>query len=84
MDRKTDRQNRELQNDLGLIGEVVKPHGIGGEIKVYLYSEQPENFQRYKKIVLQEPTGSGTETYTVIKSREQGKLAILQLEGVET
>ena len=84
MDRKTDRRNRELNDDLGMIGEVVKPHGIRGEIKVYLYSEQPENFKQYKKIVLQEPTGSGTETYNVVKSREQGKLAILRLEGVGT
>ncbi|MDX2434540.1 MAG: ribosome maturation factor RimM [Desulfobacterales bacterium] len=84
MDRNADRRNRELQDDLGLIGEVVKPHGIRGEIKVFLYSEQPENLQQYKKIVLQEPMGSGTETYNVIKSREQGKIAILQLEGVGT
>jgi len=84
MDRKTDRRNRELNDDLGMIGEVVKPHGIRGEIKVYLYSEQPENFKQYKKIVLQERTGSGTETYNVVKSREQGKLAILRLEGVGT
>ena len=84
MDRRINRRNRELNDDLGMIGEVVKPHGIRGEIKVYLYSEQPENFKQYKKIVLQEPTGSGTETYNVVKSREQGKLAILRLEGVGT
>ena len=84
MTRKTDRRNRELQDDFGLIGEIVKPHGIRGELKVYLYSEQPENLQQYKKIVLQEPTGSGTETYNVVKSRGQGKLAILRLEGVGT
>ena len=84
MDRKTDRRNSEVHDELGMIGEVVKPHGIRGEIKVYLYSEQPENFKLYKKIVLQERTGSGTETYNVVKSREQGKLAILRLEGVGT
>ena len=84
MTLKIDRGDRELRDDLGIIGEVVKPHGIRGELKVYLYSGQPENFKQYKKIVLQEPTGSGTETYNVIKSREQGKLVILQLEGVGT
>lgn len=84
MIRKIDRSNRELQDDLGMIGEVARPHGIHGEVKVYLYSGQPENLQQYKKIVLQEPTGSSTETYNVVKSREQGKLAILQLQGVDT
>ena len=84
MTRKTDRRNPELQDDFGLIGEIVKPHGIRGEVKVYLFSEQPENIKQYKKIVLQEATDSRQETYSVIKSREQGKLAILQLEGVGT
>ena len=84
MTRKTDRRNPELQDDFGLIGEIVKPHGIRGEVKVYLFSEQPENLKKYKKIVLQELTDSAQETYTVVKSREQGKLAILQLEGVVT
>jgi 16S rRNA processing protein RimM len=84
MTRKTDRRNCELYDDFGLIGEIVKPHGIRGEVKAYLYSEQPENLKQYKKIVLQEPAGSGIETYNVVKCREQGKLAILQLEGVGT
>jgi 16S rRNA processing protein RimM len=84
MTRMTARRNPELHDDLGLIGEIVKPHGIRGEVKAYLYSEQPENLKQYKKIVLQEPAGSGTETYSIIKSREQGKLAILQLENVGT
>ena len=84
MTRKTDRRNPELQDDFGLIGEIVKPHGIRGEVKVYLFSEQPENLKQYKKIVLQEPTDRGQETYSVVKSREQGKLGILQLEGVGT
>ena len=84
MDRKTDRRNRELQDDLVIIGEVVKPHGIRGEVKVYLYSERPENLKQHKKIILQESAGSGTKKYNVVKSREQGKLAILRLEGVGT
>jgi 16S rRNA processing protein RimM len=84
MSRNTDRLDRELQDDLVLIGEVVKPHGIRGEIKVYLFSEKPGNFKQYKEIFLQEPTGRGTEAFTVVKSREHGKLAILQLESVGT
>ena len=82
MTRNSERLNPELLDDLVMIGEIVKPHGIRGEVKVYSYSERPENFKHYKKIVLQEPAGSGTEIYKVVKSREQGKLAILQLEGV--
>ncbi len=68
--------------DLVMIGEIVKPHGIRGEVKVHSYSGRPENFQHYTEIVLQEPAENRTKIYKVAKSREQGKLAILQLEGV--
>lgn len=79
-----DQRGRKSQDDLVIIGEVVKPHGIRGEIKVYLFSEEPGNFKQYKKIYLQGPAGGGTEVFKVVKSREQGKLAILQLENVVT
>jgi len=82
MTRDSERPNPELADDLVVIGEIVKPHGIKGEIKVYSYSERPENFKHYKEIILQEPVGSRKRLYRVLKSREQGKLAILQLEGV--
>jgi 16S rRNA processing protein RimM len=84
MIRDSDRRNPALGDDLVMIGKIVKPHGIRGEVKVYSFSEQPENFKHYKKVVLQEKAGSGPEIYTVAKSREQGKLAILKLEGVAT
>jgi len=74
----------ELQGDYVKIGEIAKPHGIKGEVKVYPYSGRPENFKNYKQIVLQKYSDSGTETYKVVKSREQGKLAILELEGVRS
>jgi len=67
-----------------MIGEVVKPHGIRGEVKVYPFSEQPENFRKYKKIVLQKPADEEPATYSIAKSREQGKLAVLQLDGIAT
>ncbi|UCD66556.1 MAG: 16S rRNA processing protein RimM [Deltaproteobacteria bacterium] len=84
MTRNSDRRKAELTADLVMIGEITKPHGIRGEVKVYSYSEKPENFKHYKNVVLQEPTESGTKIYEVIKSRVQGKLVILQLESVAT
>jgi 16S rRNA processing protein RimM len=84
MNRKTDRLPRELQDDFVLIGEVVKPHGIRGEIKVYPFSEQPENFKKYKKIVLQPSADAEKQAYTVAGCRVQGKLAIIQLDEIKT
>ena len=85
MSRKAGQRNRDMQDiDLVMIGEVVKPHGVKGEVKAYLYSEKPENFKHYVKIVLQVPTEGGTDTYDIIASRVQGKFAILKLAGVGT
>ena len=78
----SDGRKPEMADDLVVIGEIVKPHGIRGEVKVYSYSEKPENFKHYNEIVLQKPAANGTYIYKVVKCREQGTLAILQLEGV--
>lgn len=79
-----DRQDHDLQEDLVVIGEVVKPHGIRGEIKAFLFSEKPENFKQYKKIILQAEIDSRVEVFKIVDSRKQGKLAILKLEGIDT
>jgi 16S rRNA processing protein RimM len=84
MSRNSRRQNSELVDEFVKIGEIVKPHGIRGELKVYTYSEQPENFKHYKYVLLQETAGSRTAIYNVVNSRVQGKMAILQLKGIAT
>ena len=84
MTRDYQRQNSELQHDLVKIGEIIKPHGIKGAVKVYSYSGQPENFKNYNKIVLQKTLESGTKIYKIVKSRVQDKVAILELESVTT
>jgi len=82
MTRNSDRPDPELQDDLVMIGEIAKPHGIRGEVKVYSYSGRPDNFKLYKKIILKRPAESRVDTYKVVKSREKGKMAILELEGI--
>jgi 16S rRNA processing protein RimM len=76
------RLNSGGQDDLVKIGEVIKPHGIKGEVKVFSYSGRPENFKNYNTIVLQQISESGTQIYRIVKSRAQGKVAILELDGV--
>lgn len=79
---EADRENAAAAAGLVKIGEIVKPHSIRGEVKVYPYSGQPENFRDYRQVVLQEQAAGGMSAYKVVNSRGQGKLAILQLEGV--
>jgi 16S rRNA processing protein RimM len=82
MTRNKNRLTQEVEKDLVLIGEIVKPHGVRGEVKAYLYSEQPGNIKEYDAVVLQSKPDARTETFDIIRSREQGKTAILQLDGI--
>jgi 16S rRNA processing protein RimM len=66
------------------IGEVIRPHGIRGEVKIYSFSGASENFRNYKRIVLHDPAGTRSGSYEIVKSRMQGKLAILQLAGISS
>jgi len=65
-----------------LLGKVSKAHGIRGEIKVYPYSGDPEQFVRsYRRLYLApEPGGIPTE-YAVEKSRIQSGQILLKLEN---
>lgn len=67
-----------------LVGKVAKPHGIRGEIKVYPYSGQQDNFLGYKEIFLAAGEDEARIPYAVESSRVQGKLALLKLSGVST
>ena len=43
-----------------MIGEVLKPQGIRGEVKIKPYAANHEDFRRWKKLYLQEKDGSFT------------------------
>lgn len=76
------------------VGKVTKAHGIKGEIKVFAYSEVPEDFQQYRVLTLvpersestaykREFSGRGSMVeYSVVRCRTKGKAAILILDGV--
>ncbi len=40
-----------------LIGEVLKPHGIRGEVKIKPYAQNPEDFLRWQTLYLKEGGG---------------------------
>lgn len=64
-----------------LLGRITKPHGIRGEVKVYLYSEEPENFLQYGEILLAPENSDERIPYRVVKARIQGKQVLVQFEG---
>ncbi len=67
-----------------LIGKVVKAHGLNGELKIYLHSEQPENAVGYSELLLIDKSGALSAPLSVIKSRVQGKAVIIRLATITT
>ena len=66
------------------VGEIGRPHGIKGEIKVYPYSGNPENFKSYRKLIVQPPGEGAARSYDLHSCRSQGQLAVIKLVGVNT
>lgn len=65
-----------------LIGKVVKPQGLRGELKILCYSGQPENVQNYSELVLMNRQGQLSTPLKIAKSRVQGKSVIVAFEGI--
>ncbi len=65
-----------------LLGKIVKVHGLKGEVKIYSYSGQPNNFHGYNEVFLVDRTGNLTFPLDILKVRVQGKMAIIQLSSV--
>ncbi len=59
-----------------IVGEVLKPQGIRGEIKVKPFTDSPEDFYAFKRVFL------GGEEYRVLKARMGGGAVFLTLRGV--
>ena len=67
-----------------LLGRITKPHGIRGEVKVYPFSGQPENFLNYHKILLGDENNEKRIPHKVVKTRVQGNQVLVQLERCTT
>ena len=55
-----------------MIGEVLKPQGIRGEVKIKPYAANHEDFRRWKKLYLQEKDGGYTEIKAICSRVHDG------------
>ena len=62
-----------------IVGQVLKPQGIKGEIKVKSISSNPERFKTLKKIYIQK---ENLLTYSIEKVRISNKFVFLKLLGI--
>lgn len=63
-----------------LLGEIVRPQGIRGEVKVKHYTDDPERFYDLETVFLKR--GESYEPAKVVKARVQGDDVYLTIEGV--
>lgn len=65
-----------------LLGKITQAHGLRGEVKVFSFSGQPENFSEYKEIVLVDNSGRLSIPMGVESLRIQGKTAVVKLTSI--
>lgn len=66
-----------------IIGEVLKPQGVQGEVKVYPITDDPTRFKQLKKVMVSD--GKTTETLRINSVRIDPKgLVFLTIEGIST
>jgi 16S rRNA processing protein RimM len=63
-----------------LIGEVVRPHGVKGELKVFPLTNDPKRFLKLKQVTLRQ--GARHQIFNISLARIQSEFVYLKLEGI--
>jgi len=65
-----------------LIGEVLRPHGLSGELRVYPLTNNPERFLKLQKVILRH--GEADHHFKVLKARLQMEFVLIAVEGINS
>src|SRR6266849_2457298 len=67
------------------VGEVLKPHGIGGEVRVRALTDQPEKrFSQLRECFLWNPAVDRRQACRVARSRFDGETLLVKIAGVDS
>jgi 16S rRNA processing protein RimM len=69
---------------LVVIGEIVRPHGLRGEMRVTPLTDHPERFEGIADCVLWDRTRDTRERRQITGARRQGMAVLLSLAGCDT
>ncbi len=64
------------------IGEIIKPHGVHGEFKVYSTTDDNERFKKLKNVIVR--TAKDEFTAKVVSVKASDTDVILKIEGYDT
>jgi 16S rRNA processing protein RimM len=68
-----------------LLGEILRPHGVQGELKIRILTDYPERLTYLDTVYLgDDPTTEDADAYTVEHIRPQNEYGLLKLENVDT
>ncbi len=62
------------------IGEILRPQGNKGEVRIFPYLDNLEEYKRLKEVFVIDKD-CGETKYTVIGTRSQGKYIVIHLDG---
>jgi 16S rRNA processing protein RimM len=71
----------EHSERLVAIGEIVRPHGLRGELRVTPLTDDPARFERVTACVVWEPERDVRRPARVVGVRRHGDAVLLSLEG---
>lgn len=67
-----------------VLGEILRPHGVRGELRVRLMTEYPERIAKLKTVYLADsPDAAKPTPYAVKGMRMNGDYGLLRLGGIE-
>lgn len=67
------------------LGQVVRPHGVRGGLKIKVSDERPDRFQAGQAVLLKGPREKGEgQTFQVKSYSEEGLFGILYLEDCQS
>lgn len=78
-DQPVDSSTREKPQRL-TIGRISSPHGVRGEIRVYIYSHFPERIPELPYIYLE----GEEQSRAISRARLKDNLAIMRIEGIDS
>ena len=73
-----------MKDRLVVIGEIARPHGLRGEVRVTPLTDHPERFEGVTDCVLWDRARDTRERCRIIGARRQGVAVLLSLAGCET
>lgn len=73
-----------MTEDLVVIGEVTRPHGLRGELRVVPHTDRPERFDGLAECVLWDPASDARSPRRIVGVRRQGGAVLLSLGGCDS